>query len=1322
MEDENEVLDWEEDDDQVPVAPGQDDADAVSLGSASGDENEAQPPPSATATRKSSPATVSRHSTQNSVTPQVATIPPAYENESLSKGESMTRPDSRASGRAREPESQGHSDSTTSPAKSSRKKSSRRTVREPPPSTLPKVLHSLPAKPVASVASFVAPSHPSLIEATAMSQSKGKNGLSASSSNSHVPISNGDPPTHSSGSTVKPPSSSTSNTGPETPLPSEWQVRHSRSSDVVYYYNTRTHESTWTKPRPEDLETSKDVSPLTFEDRHYRPGAVEEPAITSGRAPQDSEIISSSTRKSRPPRTRESETWFGSSGRRNDQGDDSEDSDVPYRSRNVTRDHRGRRSQSPLSPRRSRDADMDVDTRSRYSAPQREHDRGRHTNSDKDRDYDDRAFESSRSSTYGSHLRDSDRHWSPPSAPHPPLRAANDQAPVGQKSQSRSRRPPPVSPPRSSSLHAQYRGSDRFEASPHERPREERKRDNPPPVPSRSRDIDPREHRQSQFSHSSSIRNRSRSPPPHLSVPALPPPPSRDSATMVSSTSTSNRRNRPSRFGAPVVEDDMVPDEFINQDKKPYRPQEAHDNSKREKSRESERGRSSRTDRDFVDVPVPSTTEPRRRSPEVARRDNQRARSPSPALQTPESPDLANSNRRKRPPLPPQSARFREMTSNGGGRPPPSTPVDTGARDAPPHRDRDRERGRPSKFGPPLSTQVTQSATTPMDGDSAVTPSAPRAFDALEPQPPSGPRGRSPGRNADRRGGRAPGGRKRSRTRSYSRSRSRSRDRERERERERDRDRERERDRDRDRERERPKRTADGPNDLPRGPRAMEHHPGGEESRRPVMAPPPHLPSLPPAAPAPRARGGKGRGRRGREQLAATGTNNIPVGARPGDGGAPSRYSQHDNGASAPPKGLSGGNIVPVKNARSRGSGNGSNRAAEGDMDPPPRSLSRSRSRSPPPRAVPRDLPPHHEDMDVDKGRFSSARGNNHTGTRYENPPLRERSGSPPRRQLYRTPSPPPPSPPRHRERERGRGRDDYAARERPATPPPPSRESSHTSPYADAERDYDKGKGRWAPRNGDSMEDIRPSRNGEGEVNRGAAIDGGGPDTKQNGTGYKMQHPLPMKPTLRVVPMQTAITSPTYPRHHRERTPPPGPLPPQSSSRDNREDSGSGPSASDIGEPSGGRQSKPPVKIRRPPSMAKESSSSSGGYREEAGMGQPMPIVTDDSVPSRPHNPRRGGSLLDRLSGSGVGNRSPEEDPVTPSLRDRVLVPSKRDRSDETRMETDDHYRGSGGDWDGPDDGGRRGGGYDQGGNKRRRPNRSGGGRKSRRSNKASA
>ncbi|KAL0066342.1 hypothetical protein AAF712_006601 [Marasmius tenuissimus] len=1249
MEDETEVLDWEEDDDQVPVAQGQDDADAVSLGSASGDENEAQPPLSTAATRKSSPAPVSRHSTQISVTPQVATIPPAYENESLSKGEGISRPDSSTSGRRREHESQGHSDSTTSPVtKSSRKKSSKRTAREPPPSILPKVLHSLPAKPVAStVASFMAPSHPSLIEATAMSQSKGKTGLSASSSNSHVPTSNGDPPPHSSGSTVKPPSSSTSNTGPDTSLPSEWQARHSRSSDAVYYYNTRTHESTWTKPvraqrseygiwspnaieqLPEDLETSKDVSPLTFEDRHYRPGAAEEPAITSGRALQDSEITPSSTRKSRPPRTREADTWFGSSGRRNDQGDDSEDSDVPYRSRNATRDHRGRRSQSPLSPRRSRDADMDVDTRSRHLAPQREHDRGRHTNGDKDRDYDDRGFESSRSTTHGSHLRDSDRHWSPPSAPHPPLRAANDQAPVGQKSQNKSRRLPPVSPQRSSSLH-QYRGSDRFEASSYEHSREERKRDNPPPVSSRSRDIDPREHRQSQFSHSSSI-----------------------------------------------------------------------------------------------NVPVPSAAEPRRRSPEMTRRESQRARSPSPALQAPESPDLANSNRRKRPPLPPQSARFREMTSNGGGRPSPSTAVDTGARDLPPHRDRDRDRGRPSKFGPPLSTQTTQSTTIPNDLDSAVTPSAPRAFDTLEPQPPSGPRGRSPGRNPDGRGGRAPGGRNRSRTRSYSRSRSRSRDRERERERERDRDRERERDRDRERERERSKRAVDGPNDLPRGPRAMEHHPGGEESRRPVMAPPPHLPSVPPAAPLPRGRGGKGRGRRGREQLATTGTNNIPVGARPGDS-APSRYSQHDNGASAPPKGLSGGNVVPLKNARSRRSGNGNNRAAEGDMDPPPRSPSRSRSRSPPPRVMPRDLPPHHEDMDVDNGRLSSARGNNHAGTRYENPPLRERSGSPPRRRLYRTPSPPP-SPPRPREREsereRGRGRDDHAVRERPATPPPPSRESSHTSPYADVERDHDKGTDRWAPRNGDSMEDIRPSRNGEGEVNRGAVIDGGGPDTKQNGTGYKMQHPLPMNPMLlRVGPMQTAITSPGYTRHLRERTPPPGPLPPQSSSRDSREDSGSGPSASDIGEPSVGRQSKPPVKIRRPPSMAKESSSSSGGYREEAGTAQPMPIVTDEPVPSRPHNPRRGGSLLDRLSGSGVGNRSPEEDPVTPSLRDRVLVPSKRDRSDETRMETDHHYRGIRGDWDGPDDDGRRGGGHDQAGNKRRRPNRPGGGRKSRRSNRAPA
>ncbi|KAL0568697.1 hypothetical protein V5O48_013289 [Marasmius crinis-equi] len=1326
--DENEVLDWDEDEEQAQDPRVEDDADGVSLGSASDEENDVQPSTTAAEERRDLPATDAGRGVANGGTPQVALDSQANESGHHSKSEDTSTPHSGTSMQRRDPDNYGYSDSASPAAKSSRKKSRR--PRDPPPSILPKVMHTLPAKPVASnPASYLAPSHPSLIEATAMSQAKGKNGPPASSSSSHT--TSGDPPPRTSG--PKPPSSN--NTAPETSLPPGWEVRHSRSNEAVYYYNIRTYESTWTKPGLERSESSQsqDKSALTFEDRHYRPGGVEDTAGTSGHGRSD--VDTAPARKGRAPRPREADTWFGPSGLHNDEHDDGGASDVPQRGRDAPRARRGRRSQSPPSPRRERDGDLDP------RGSNRQHDRMRNTNSDKDIGYDDRASDSGRLTTYGHDLHHSDRHWAPGDDLRLHSRTGYDDS---RKSQSKSGRYPPEPPQGSSSSQAhERRDYDRAEPSSHDRAREERKRDKLSPVASRGRDIEPRDHRYTQNSLPSAIRHRSRSPPPHLHVTTggLPP---NNSATPSLSASTSGRRNKPSRFAqpntAPVLEDqdDWVPDEFKPTDKNGRHAQESPARSRRERSRDSERGRDMDTDRDFVDRPTP------RRDAEE-RRETRRARSSSPVA-TPRSPELSPSaSRPKRQPLPPQRMRFREMTSGNGGRPS-SSAVDPVTRDPPPH----RERARVSKFGPPLTTPTSSR----MEIDSAVTPSAPRAFDTMEPLPPSGPRGRSRSRSFDG-SRRVPRGRNRSRTRSRSRPRSRSRerereavisrekererdrDRERERERERDRDRERERDRDRDREREREKsskRAGDGPVDLPRGPRAMEHPPAGDD-RRGLMAPPPHLPSAPPVAPAPRGgRGGKGRGRRAREQ--GTGTNNIPVGVRGGTGDAhegggapPPRYPQHDNSAtSAPPKGLSGGNTIPLKNARSRGYGNGGR--AEEDYMEPPRSPSRSRSRSPP-RASVRDLPVRHEDMEVDRGRSTGTRRHSYTESRYDdNPPPKARSRSTSRRRGHRTPTLSP-SPPRYRERERAYGREvpgrrERAAtppRERAATPPPSSREPSHTSPYDD--RGYDRGTDRWPRRNGDSVEDVRSSRNGgererEVERERGAAEDG--PDTKQNGFKAPMQHPLPMNPMLlRIGPTTTSSTHHPRQPQYRDRTLSPGPSDSASISRDRDRPSFRG--LSEIGEPPVARQSKPPVKIRRPPPLAKEmSSSSSSGLREDARLPQHVPMAVDEPDhlrASRPHNARRGGSLLDRLSG---GVSSPVEENVIPSLRDRVLVPSKRDRSEDVHMENEDHYRGNEGDWDGADEAGGRGasGSYDAGGTgKRRRPNRSGGGRKSRRSNK---
>ena len=145
------------------------------------------------------------------------------------------------------------------------------------PSTLPlslplgKLTHALPAKPVSSM-SFVHPSHPAVIAATAMAShsDRNKRNSGAPSIRSHD---NGDS------------------------LPSGWEIKWSQSTGEVYYYNTRTEESTWTRPgspsprethsyRPEDSldrgfssrngdiplrKGRSDGDDLSYDDRHYRP-------------------------------------------------------------------------------------------------------------------------------------------------------------------------------------------------------------------------------------------------------------------------------------------------------------------------------------------------------------------------------------------------------------------------------------------------------------------------------------------------------------------------------------------------------------------------------------------------------------------------------------------------------------------------------------------------------------------------------------------------------------------------------------------------------------------------------------------------------------------------------------------------------------------------------------------------------------------------------------------------------------------------------------------------------------------------------------------
>lgn len=158
--------------------------------------------------------------------------------------------------------------------------------------SLGKLTHALPPKPVVSVA----PVHPSPAQASTLASSmiqreRRTNGHGKSNSGGH----------HDA-------------------LPPDWELRQARSGGGEhYYYNTRTHESTWTRPvsgksspmkdnasrgregrspfrrvdspeRTSRKEPKRSGTDLSYEDRHYRPpGAApvvaESTAVSDQRAP-----------------------------------------------------------------------------------------------------------------------------------------------------------------------------------------------------------------------------------------------------------------------------------------------------------------------------------------------------------------------------------------------------------------------------------------------------------------------------------------------------------------------------------------------------------------------------------------------------------------------------------------------------------------------------------------------------------------------------------------------------------------------------------------------------------------------------------------------------------------------------------------------------------------------------------------------------------------------------------------------------------------------------------------------------------------------------
>ncbi|KAH7882326.1 hypothetical protein F5I97DRAFT_1794177, partial [Phlebopus sp. FC_14] len=94
-----------------------------------------------------------------------------------------------------------------------------------------KLMHALPPKPVVSSVPFVHPSHPSIIEATAMASRSDRDKRNGGSKSI---IHDSDP------------------------LPPGWEIRHPRSGHGIYYYNVRTEESTWTRPTSSSTREKRD--------------------------------------------------------------------------------------------------------------------------------------------------------------------------------------------------------------------------------------------------------------------------------------------------------------------------------------------------------------------------------------------------------------------------------------------------------------------------------------------------------------------------------------------------------------------------------------------------------------------------------------------------------------------------------------------------------------------------------------------------------------------------------------------------------------------------------------------------------------------------------------------------------------------------------------------------------------------------------------------------------------------------------------------------------------------------------------------------------
>ena len=228
MEEDTEVLDWGNEDDEQPqqdtskTNTGADDEDAVSLG---GDEDD----------------DMEHYGAYQSNQVQVQQTG----GETAKVSATTQQPPTSTVAKEREREHDPPSSGGRNGRRSTQRSPSRRSQASKP---LPSLTHSLPPKPVLSSVPFMQPANSaSLIEATAMG-----------GSTQHPKKSNGKPSSIS-----------------EDALPPEWEAKQPSSGIGIYYYNIRTHESTWTRPTARGSESGDRSSPVKDRvDRDRRPRAL----------------------------------------------------------------------------------------------------------------------------------------------------------------------------------------------------------------------------------------------------------------------------------------------------------------------------------------------------------------------------------------------------------------------------------------------------------------------------------------------------------------------------------------------------------------------------------------------------------------------------------------------------------------------------------------------------------------------------------------------------------------------------------------------------------------------------------------------------------------------------------------------------------------------------------------------------------------------------------------------------------------------------------------------------------------------------------------